>query len=177
MGLFGSSKGKGKGTPGASSSRAPLPPPPPPAVTRFRPGRRRLHIPVHQARWHWEYRQPLPYPDVTLPHTWHLDPNRIPVPRIQRAHDDEVRRRRALLTPEQRRLPEYATDSPNREVWFALEHEEQWRSGVDAVLSLFPPPPPEVELEDMEAEAEYQAALEEALQHALEASRIDEDAH
>ena len=29
----------------------------------------------------------------------------------------------------------------------------------------------------MEAEAEYQAALEEALQHALEASRIDEDAH
>ena len=29
----------------------------------------------------------------------------------------------------------------------------------------------------MEAEAEYQAALEEALQHALEASRLEEDAH
>ena len=41
----------------------------------------------------------------------------------------------------------------------------------------FPPPPPRVELEEMEAEAEYQAALEEALQHALEASRLKEDAH
>ena len=29
----------------------------------------------------------------------------------------------------------------------------------------------------MEAEAEYQAALEEALQHALEASRLQKDAH
>ena len=135
MGLFGSSNGKGKGTHGASSSRAPLPPPPP-AATRFRPGRRRLHIPVHQARWHWEYMQPLPYPDVTLPHRWHLDPQRIPVPavpRTQRAHDDEVRRRRAQLTPEQRRLSEYAADSPNWEAWFALKHEEQRRSGGDAV--------------------------------------------
>ncbi|KAM3385559.1 hypothetical protein ACQJBY_009399 [Aegilops geniculata] len=99
MGLFGNSndKGKGKGTPDASSSRAPLPPPPP-AATHFRPGRRRLHIPVHQARWHWEYRQPLPYPDVTLPHRWHMDSQRIlvpTVPRTQRAHDDEVRMRRA----------------------------------------------------------------------------------
>ena len=135
---------------------------------------------MHQARWHWEYRQPLPYPDVTLPHHWHLDPQRIPVPavpRSQRAHDDEVRRRRAQLTPEQRRLPEYAADSPNWEAWFALEHEEQRRSGVDAVPPPFPPPPPQVEPEDMEAEAEYQAALEEALQHALEASRLEEDAH
>ena len=29
----------------------------------------------------------------------------------------------------------------------------------------------------MEAEVEYQAALEEALQHVLEASRLEEDAH
>ena len=101
------------------------------------------------------------YPDVTLPHRWHLDPQRIPVPAVphtQRAHDDEVRRRRAQLTPEQCRLHEYATDSPNWEAWFALEHEEQRRSGVDAVPPLFPPPPPQVEPEDMEAEAEYQAA-------------------
>ena len=131
MGLFGGSssgkgKGKGKGTPGASSSCTP-PPLTPPAPARFRPGRRRLHIPVHQARWHWEYRQPLSYPDVTLPHHWHLDPQRIPVPavpRSQRTHDDEVRRCRAQLTREQRRLPEYAADSFNWEAWFALEHEE-----------------------------------------------------
>ena len=32
-------------------------------------------------------------------------------------------------------------------------------------------------LPQLEAEAEYQAALEEALQHALEASRLEEDAH
>nr|XP_020157401.1 formin-like protein 20 [Aegilops tauschii subsp. strangulata] len=181
MGLFGSSsgKGKGKGTPGASSSHAP-PPPPPPAPARFRPGRQRLHIPVHEARWHWGYRQPQPYPDVMLPHHWHLDPHQIPVsavPRTQRAHDEKVRRRRAQLTPEQQRMPEYAADSPNWEAWFAFEHEEQRRVGVDAAPPPFPPPPPRVEPEEMEAEVEYQAALEEALQHALEASRLEEDAH
>ena len=140
MGLFGKSNGKGKGTPDASSSRAPPPPPPP---VRFRPERRRLHIPVHQAWWHWEYRQPLPYPDVTLPHHWYLPPNRIPVPavpRTQRTHDDEC----ALLMPKQRRLPEYAADSPNWEAWFALEHEEQRRSGVQAVPPPFLPPLPQV---------------------------------
>nr|XP_020170067.1 formin-like protein 20 [Aegilops tauschii subsp. strangulata] len=125
MGLFSSSNGKG--TPGASSSRTP-PPPPPPASVRFRPGRRRLHI----------LRIPVPA-----------------VPRSQRAHDEEVRRHRAQLTPEQRRLPEYATDSPNWEAWFAFEHEEQQRSGVDAVPPPFPPPSPQVEPEYKEAEAEY----------------------
>ncbi|KAE8789158.1 Phosphoinositide phospholipase C 6 [Hordeum vulgare] len=180
MGIFGNNngKGKGKGTPDASSSRAPPPPPPSPPV-RFRPECRRLHIPVHQARWHWEYKQPLPYPDVTLPHHWYLDPQRIlvpTVPRRHRAHDDEVSRCHAQLMPEQRRLSEYTADSPNWEAWFALEHEEQRRSGVDAVPPSFPPPPPHVQPKDMEAEAEYQAALEEALQQALEASRLEEDA-
>lgn len=142
--------------------------------------RRRLHIPLHQVQWHCEYRQPLPYPDVMLPHHWRLDPHRIPVPSVSRtqwAHNEEVRRRRALLTPEQRQMPEYAADSPNWEAWFALEHEEQQRVGVDAVPPPFPPPPPRVEPDEMEAEAEYQAALEEALQHVLEASGIKEDAH
>ena len=74
-------------------------------------------------------------------------------------------------------MPEYAADSPNWKTWFALEHEEQQRLGVDANPPPFPSPPPRVEPEEMKAEAEYQAALEEALQHALEASRIDEDAH
>ena len=99
------------------------------------------------------------------------------VPRTQRAHGDKVRRRRAQLTLEQRRRPEYAADSPNWEAWFALEHEEQRRSGVETVPPPFPPPPPEVEPEDMEAKAEYKAALEEALQHAREAGRFEEDAH
>ncbi|KAE8780361.1 hypothetical protein D1007_46518 [Hordeum vulgare] len=69
-----------------------------------------------------------------LPHHWHLDPQGIPVStvlRSQRVHDDEVRRHRAQLTPEQRRLLEYGADSPNWEAWFALEHKEQRHSGVD----------------------------------------------
>ena len=56
--------------------------------------------------------------------------------------------------PEQRRLSEYAADSPNWEAWFALEHEEQRRSGVDAVPPPFPLLPPHVQPEDMDAEAE-----------------------
>ena len=100
MSLFGGS-GKGKGTPDASSSR--IPPPHSLAPAHFCPGHRRLHISVHQARWHWEYRQPLPYPDGTLPHHWHLDLQLIPVPAVSRsprAHDEEVRWRHAQLTPE-----------------------------------------------------------------------------
>ena len=127
----------------------------------------------------WEYRQPLPYPDVTLPHHWHLEPQRIPVlvvSQSRRAHDEEVRRRRTQLTPTQRGMPEYAADSPNWEAWFVLEHEKQRRRGGDANQS-FLPPPPRVEPEEEEVEAEYQAALDEALQHALEASRLEEDTH
>ncbi|KAE8786218.1 hypothetical protein D1007_40005 [Hordeum vulgare] len=57
--------------------------------------RQRVSVPVHQARWHWEHRVALPYPDVTLPHGWHLDPERIPVsavPRSTRVHLEEHRR-------------------------------------------------------------------------------------
>ncbi|KAE8790129.1 hypothetical protein D1007_35646 [Hordeum vulgare] len=36
--------------------------------------------PVHQAGWHWEHRVLLSYPNVTLPHDWHMDPKRILVP-------------------------------------------------------------------------------------------------
>ncbi|KAE8804263.1 hypothetical protein D1007_19840 [Hordeum vulgare] len=117
MGFFG--KGKGKLTPGASSSKLSAPP------RRCAPPRERLYIPVHQARWHWQYRQALPYPDVNLPHGWHLEPDRVPIPvvsRSARAHAEEVRRRRALLTPEQQRDPTYTADSPEWEIWFAVEH-------------------------------------------------------
>ncbi|KAE8785111.1 hypothetical protein D1007_41185 [Hordeum vulgare] len=107
MGFFG--KGKGKLTPGASSSKVPVSP------RRCVPPRERLYIPVHQTRWHWQYMQTLPYPDVNLPHGWHLDPDRIHIPAVSRsarAHAEEVRRRRALLTPEQQHDPTYVVDSP-----------------------------------------------------------------
>lgn len=104
------------------------------------------------------------YPDVTLPHHWHLDSQQIPVPavpRSQRPHDEEVRRKWKQLTPAQWRKPEYTVDSPNWEAWFALEHEEQWRLGAHINHDL-PSPPLWVQPEEEEAEAEYQDALEEA---------------
>uniref|UniRef100_M8BHU3 RIN4 pathogenic type III effector avirulence factor Avr cleavage site domain-containing protein n=1 Tax=Aegilops tauschii TaxID=37682 RepID=M8BHU3_AEGTA len=62
---------------------------------------------VSSAKWHWEHRISLPYPDMTLPHNWHLDPERIVVPAAplsMRAHMEEV--------------------------WFAFEHEEARRHGI-----------------------------------------------
>ena len=158
-GLFsGASGSKAKG----KSPAIPFPSeflPPPPAPRRQR---QRVNVPVHQAEWHWQNRQPLSYADVTLPHDWHLDPDRIPVPaapRSARAHAEEVRRRRALLTSEQRREAAYATDSPNWVRWFAFEHEEARRRGVREVDRRLPPTPLVVREEDQAAEDAYQAAL------------------
>ena len=108
MGIFsgaGSSSGKKKGKAPAVPWCA-LPSP-----SSSRPSRQRISVPMHQARWHWEDTIPLPYPDVILPHYWHLDPERIPVPavpRSARAHAEEVRRRRQQLMPKQRLKPAYA---------------------------------------------------------------------
>ena len=68
----------------------------------------------------------------------------------------------------------YAPNSPNCERWFALEHEEERRRGVHVDHDV-PPPPPQVLPE--EEEAAYQVSLEEAPHHALEVSRLEEDAH
>ncbi|KAE8814381.1 hypothetical protein D1007_08450 [Hordeum vulgare] len=170
MGFFG--KGKGKLTPVASSSKVSVPP------RRCAPPRECLYIPVHQARWHWQYRQALPYPDVELPHGWHLDTDRIPIPGVQRsvrAHAEEVRRRRALLTPEQRHDPTYATDSPEWEVRFAVEHERERIHDAHFNMAT-PPPPPQVKPEEQEDEVAYQATLEEATAYAINESRREEDA-
>ena len=108
---------------------------------------------------------PLPYPDATLPHDWHLDPERIPVPvapQTVRAHAEEVRRRRALLTPEQLAEPHYAVDSPNWARWFAFEHEEATRRYVRGVDRSLPPSPLVVCDEDQEAEDAYQAPIKES---------------
>ncbi|KAE8809533.1 hypothetical protein D1007_13820 [Hordeum vulgare] len=63
-----------------------------PSSSSHRP-RRRVSVPVHQARWYWEHRVALSYPDLTLPHGWHMDPERIlvsAVPRSTRVHAEEV---------------------------------------------------------------------------------------
>ncbi|XP_044978574.1 uncharacterized protein LOC123445627 [Hordeum vulgare subsp. vulgare] len=158
----------------ANKGKAPLFPRATSPTSSSRP-RRRVSVPVRQARWHWEHRVALPYPDVTLPHGWHLDPERIPVsavPRSTRVHLEEVTKRRRLLTAEQRRDPTYVADSPNWEVWFAVEHEEQRRRGVRQVQpGGLPPPPPVVSDEDQEAEAAYQAALAGVLRNSEEEAR------
>ncbi|KAE8806582.1 hypothetical protein D1007_17399 [Hordeum vulgare] len=75
-------------------------------------------------------------------------------------HAQEVSHRRRQQTSEQQLNPVYAADSPNWEVWFTLEHEEQRRRGMPDVQPGDPPPPPlVVSDEDQEAEAAYQAAL------------------
>ena len=74
-----------------------------------------------------------------------------------RAHAEEVRRWRALLTPEQCREAAYATDSPNWARWFAFEHKEARRRGVREVDRR--PTPLVVREEDQAAEDAYQAAL------------------
>ncbi|KAE8811217.1 hypothetical protein D1007_11965 [Hordeum vulgare] len=71
-------------------------------------------------------------------------------------HAEEVSRRRRLLTMEQRRDPVYAADSPNWELWFAVEHEEESRRGVREMQPGGPPPPPPVvNDEDQETQSAY----------------------
>nr|XP_040256432.1 uncharacterized protein LOC109742167 [Aegilops tauschii subsp. strangulata] len=104
-----------------------------------------------------------------------LNISRIPVPtvpRSQRAHAEEVRRRRELMIPAQRRLPAYAPDSPNWEVWFSLEHEEERHHGVQ-YHHANPLPPSEVEPE--EEEEAYQAVLAAAMQSSIEETRRKEE--
>ncbi|KAE8799488.1 hypothetical protein D1007_25064 [Hordeum vulgare] len=128
---------------------------------------------MHQARWHWEHHIPLSYPDATLSHHSHLDPERIlvqAVARSTRMHAKEVSRPRRLM-PEQRLNPLYVADSSNLEVWFVVEHEEQRRRGVHDMQPGPPAPPPIVHDEDQEAEAAYQAALAATLRESEEKER------
>ena len=55
-----------------------------PAPSRAPRQRQRINVSVHQAEWHWQHCVPLSYPDATLPHDWHLDPERILVPAAPR---------------------------------------------------------------------------------------------
>ncbi|KAE8790703.1 hypothetical protein D1007_34908 [Hordeum vulgare] len=113
-----------------------------------------VSVPTDQAQWQWEDHIPLQYLNVTLPHHWHLDLERITVLAVPRAHAEEVSHRWRQLTPEQRLKPVYAADTPNWEVWFVLEHEEQRRSSLRDVQPGGPPShPPVVSNEDQDAEA------------------------
>ncbi|KAE8788525.1 hypothetical protein D1007_37453 [Hordeum vulgare] len=113
--------------------------------------REHVNVPMHQVEWHWQHSVPLTYPEATLPHDWHLDPERIPVPAVSwsaRVLAEQVRRRRVLLTPDQRRDLAYATDSPNWASWFAFEHEEARRHGAHEFNRIVPLPPHVVRDED-----------------------------
>ncbi|KAE8812337.1 hypothetical protein D1007_10694 [Hordeum vulgare] len=139
----------------------------------------RISVPVHHVRWHWKHDISLQYPDVTLLHNWHVDPKRILVSAVlqsARMHAEEVSRRQRQLTREQRLNPAYVADSPNWEVWFALEHEEQRRRDVRDMQPGSPPPPmPIVSDEDREEEAAYQTALAVVLRESEEEERRKAD--
>ncbi|KAE8815950.1 hypothetical protein D1007_06486 [Hordeum vulgare] len=75
--------------------------------------------------------------------------------------------------------PVYAANSPNWEVWFAVEHEEQHGCGMHEVQPEGPSSPPLViDDEDQEAEAAYQATLTAILHDTKEEARrrADEEA-
>lgn len=83
---------------------------------RARQQRGKLYIPMHHARYHWEYDVLLSWSDINFPHDWHLDPHRIPVPAVPQsphARAGEIHKRCALPRPVQRRYPAYAPDSPD----------------------------------------------------------------
>ncbi|KAE8811022.1 hypothetical protein D1007_12171 [Hordeum vulgare] len=65
------------------------------------------------------------------------------MPRSARVHAEEVRRRRRLLTKEQRRDPAYAADSPNS-VLRDSEEEERCRASGDRVVPTEPVEPREI---------------------------------
>ena len=88
-----------------------------------------------------------------------------------------MRRRRALLTPEQRNDPAYATNSPNWARWFAFEHEEARRWDVREVDRSVPPPPLVVREEDQAALAAVYRESEEDERRRAAAAEEEEAAY
>lgn len=112
MGFFGG-KGKGKAKVEDSFSHAlvarwPLVP----ATGRARRPGDHFYLLVHRARYHWEFCVAPSWPDLNLPHGWHLDSHNNPVPTVSAC----TRGRDAQAT---HRDPEFAPDLRNWEVWFA----------------------------------------------------------
>ncbi|KAE8798360.1 hypothetical protein D1007_26454 [Hordeum vulgare] len=93
------------------------------------------------------------------------------------AHAKELRRRRTLLTSEQRREPAYATDSPNWARWFAFEHEEARRRGVSEVDHTVPPPLLVVREEDQAALAADYRESEKDERHRTAVAKQEEAAY
>lgn len=63
------------------------------------------------------------WPDVNLPHRWHLNPDRVPVSVTSRTWEAEIRRRRAQLTADTRNNPVFVVDSKHQDTWFNDEHD------------------------------------------------------
>lgn len=94
---------------------------------------------------------PLSWPDINLPHGWHLNTNWVSVPTVPQsdhARAAEIRNRRAALQPALRRDPDYALDSPMWDVWFATEHDVRRRASFEMEDRA---PPPLVVVKEEEA--------------------------
>ncbi|PNT68976.1 hypothetical protein BRADI_3g47946v3 [Brachypodium distachyon] len=109
---------------------------------RLTPARRsregHMNIDVRKAAHYWDHGILLLWPDVHLPHGWHLNPERVPVPPVLasgHARQVEIWRRRSMLPDD----PAYAEDSSYWDQWFETEHDMHRRSFF-AVVCLPPPP-------------------------------------
>ena len=81
---------------------------------------------VRDARWHWRTGTPLHQRDVHLPHGWHLNRGRVPVPPVPPegpARDAEIERHRLLLPPHRRNLGAYHPEAPFWEEFLQWEHD------------------------------------------------------
>lgn len=97
-----------------------------------------MYVPVHQVRCHWQYRQPIRYLDVILPHGWHLGPHRIQllaVPPVGAGHTKKVWRRSELLTTSSIRI-----ELSQLGGLVCIEDEEERRRGVQVNPAITPPP-------------------------------------
>jgi hypothetical protein len=95
---------------------------------------------------------PLPWPDVHLPHGWHLNQVWVPVPVIivrGPARLREILHSRTFMSPDLRRNRAYIMESPLSTRWFEAEHgarrqsiEGHFESLDDGAIDYEAPPTP-----------------------------------
>jgi hypothetical protein len=85
----------------------------------------RTYMKVTVAHACWEVGTPMPWPDVNLPHGWHLGLDRVPVPPVLAfgcARRAVIQRYPAPLLLD-RDNPAYKEGCPTRDLWFTHDHD------------------------------------------------------
>jgi hypothetical protein len=95
-----------------------------------------MYVQVNVTHSFAEQGVPLSWPDVHLPHEWHLNQARVQVPAIPRAGHGrrrDILRRHAFLLADLRQDPAYTFDSPVWDQWSEAEHD-MCRQSIEAHL-------------------------------------------